>query len=414
MNAFQTIAILLTGAALAGYVNHCFFKLPTTIGLMVFALLLSLTGVGLNHIGLVDLSAVSAFVGTIDFTELLLHGLLSLLLFAGAMHIDLDELRNVRGAVALLASVGVVISAAVTALLVWTVANLLGYTLPFLYALLFGALIAPTDPIAVLSILKTTNISKRLYAKIGGESLFNDGVGVVMFLAVLGIATSTQKVDAGELAVSLVRQTLGGIVLGVSLGAMTYFLLRRIDEYKVEVLLTLALATGGYALAEGLELSAPIAMAAAGLVIGHHGRSGGMSLVTRHHLDLFWELLDEILNAVLFMLIGLQLMVMPMSHSLFFMGAVAVVAVLVGRFVSVGIPIGLIRFVQPVSRGTIRILTWGGLRGGISIAMALSLPSGAEKDTILAMTYIVVVFSLLVQGLTFRAVVRRVLGAKAR
>jgi CPA1 family monovalent cation:H+ antiporter len=411
MTTFQTIAILLTLAALAGYMNHRLFKLPTTIGLMAFALILSLLGIGFGHLGLIDLNAAGAFLNTIDFSSLLLHGMLSLLLFAGALHIDLDEFTHVRNAVAVLASAGVVISAVVTGALMWLGAQVLHFPLPLSYALLFGALIAPTDPIAVLAILKTTGVSKRFYARIGGESLFNDGVSVVLFLTILGVITSKQEIHLVDILMRLVWQVLGGAALGGTLGWFTHRMLRSINEYKVEVLLTLALATGGYALAEGLEFSAPIAMAAAGLVIGHHRRINVMSGVTRKHLDLFWELLDEILNAVLFLLIGLELMIIPVTTGLFVMSTLAIGASLAGRFVSVGLPISLLRiFVRPIAPGTIRLLTWGGLRGGISIAMALSLPAGTEKDLLLAITYIVVVFSILAQGLTFRSAVHRIIG----
>lgn len=411
MTAFQTIAFLLTSAALAGYLNQRFLRLPSTIGLMAFALILSLLGVGLNYLGLVDLSATSAFVRGVDFSSLMLHGMLSLLLFAGALHIDLDELHHVRSAVGMLATVGVIISAIVTGGLVWMAAVLMGISLPYYYALLFGALIAPTDPIAVLAILRTSSISKRFYARIGGESLFNDGVAVVLFLAALESALSGRDFHPASLLADMTRQVLGGVALGTLLGFATHYLLTSINEYKVEVMLTLALATGGYVLAEGLHLSAPITMAAAGLVIGYHRRLGGQTGVTRKHLDLFWELLDEVLTAVLFVLMGLELMVIPMPEKTFLMGLIAIVAALIGRLVSVGLPVAITRLFHPVAPGTIRLLTWGALRGGISIAMALSLPAVAYKDLLLAMTYIVVVFSILVQGLTFRPMLKNIMGS---
>jgi len=409
MTEFQTIAFLLTCAAVAGYINQRFFHLPSTIGLMAFALMLSLLGIGLNAAGLIDLSVTGAFVRSIDFSDLFLHGMLSLLLFAGALHLDLDELHRVRGAVALLATVGILLSAVVTGGLLWMAATTLGIALPYHYALLFGALIAPTDPIAVLSILRTANAPKRFYTRIGGESLFNAGVAVVFFLALLSSITSAQEFHLTETLTDLTRQVLGGIALGTVLGLMTYRLLNSINEYKVEVLLTLALATGGYVLAEILRFSAPITMAAAGLVIGHHRRISGQTGVTRKHLDLFWELLDEILNAVLFILIGLELIIIPIPDKLLITGLIAIVAVLIGRLVSVGLPVALTRLFHPVAPGMIRMLTWGGLRGGISIAMALSLPASPEKDLLLAITYIVVVFSILVQGLTFRPLVKKIL-----
>ena len=417
MNGFQTASVVLTGAALAAYANHRLLKLPTTIGMMVFSLLLSLVGITLQYLGLIDFNAASNFLKTIDFSSLLLHGMLSLLLFAGALHIDLADLRRVRVMVITMATVGVFVSAAVTGTLIWLAASVLGFPIDYLYALLFGALIAPTDPIAVLSILKSVGVSRRFYAKIGGESLFNDGVGVVAFITILGIATSAQSFHAPQVynvAFDLARQILGGGLLGGLAGWGAYMLVRSIDDYKIEVMLTLALATGVYGLAEAAAFSAPIAVAVAGLIIGHHGRATAMSETTRNHLDLFWELLDEVLNGVLFVLMGLVLMIVPITGDILAMGGVAIVAVLAGRWVSVSIPILVLRFVRPrlVERGTIRLLTWGGLRGGISIALALSLPEGPDKELLLAMTYIVVVFSVLVQGLSFGWAARRILRKK--
>ncbi len=401
MTTFQTIAVLLTGTAIAGYINHRVFKLPSTIGLMVFSLLLSVAGLGLNRLGLIDLAAASQMVRGIDFSELFLHGFLSFLLFAGALHIDLEELRRVRVAVGLLASIGVVISALATSGLVWFAAQVVGRDLPYVSCFMFGALIAPTDPIAVLSLLRTIGVPKRFYARIGGEALFNDGFSIILFMIGLEMMTTGQTLSLPDIGINLLHQVLGGAVLGLCLGWLTHQMISRVDDYKIEILLTLALATGGYALAESLLLSAPIAMAGAGLVIGHHRRISGQSGNVRKHLDLFWELLDEVLHAVLFLLMGLVLVVIPMTHTLFMMGLLALPAVLIARYVSVAVPIGLIRLFVPIAAGTIRLLAWGGLRGGLSIAMALSLPEGPQKNLLLAMTYVVVVFSIIVQGLTF-------------
>jgi CPA1 family monovalent cation:H+ antiporter len=409
MTAFQILAILLTFAALGGYFNARFLKLPATIGLMLVALLISLGTIGLNALGWIDHSAAIDFVESINFSDILLHGMLSFLLFAGALHIDLAELRRFKAVVAVLAIAGTVIATFVTGSLVWYMASWLGFSFPYIDALLFGALIAPTDPVAVLGILKETRVSKNLRLKIGCESLFNDGIGVVMFLVLLALASGQQPPPSvSQIAGLLAWEGIGSIALGLSLGWLTCRLLAGIDDYKLEVLLTLALVAGGYSLAEEIYVSAPITMVIAGLVIGNHGRAFAMSDRTRHHLDLFWELLDEILNALLFMLMGLQTMAIRITASHLAIGLFAVIAMLVGRFVSVAAPISIMRLRYKFEKGTIALLTWGGLRGGISIAMALALPPGPQREVILAMTYLAVVFSILFQGTTFRHVARLV------
>jgi CPA1 family monovalent cation:H+ antiporter len=402
MTAFQILALLLTFAALGGYINKRFLKLPATIGLMVVALLISLAALGLNGLGWVNLKTVSAFLTPIDFSGILLHGMLSFLLFAGALHIDLNELKKFRAIVAVLATIGTVAATFLTGSLVWYMAGWLGFSFPYISALLFGALIAPTDPVAVLGVLKETSVSKNLRIKIGCESLFNDGVAVVLFLILLAVASGQKPLSFPEITMLLVWESLGSVVLGLTLGWITIRLLRGIDDYKLEVMLTLALVAGGYSLAEAIYVSAPITMVVAGLVVGNHGRIFAMSEKTRAHLDLFWELLDEILNAILFMLMGLEMMVIQMTALHLAAGLFAIIAMLVGRFVSVAVPVSLMRGRYRFEKGTIRLLTWGGLRGGISIAMALALPAGPQKELILAMTYIAVVFSILFQGTTFR------------
>lgn len=401
MTVFETIAALLTAAALAGYINQRWFRLPTTIALMGFALLLSITGIGLSRLGIMDLRDAVAFVGTINFSNVLLNGMLALLLFAGALQIDLSELHRVRWPVLTLATFGVLISTFVTGGLLWAAASFLGFGLPVTYAFLFGALISPTDPIAIMAILKKAQVSKRLYAGIGGESLLNDGVGVVVFMTMLGIATNSQEFNPIAVASDLTWKMVGGAALGGILGYVASYLIQTVNEYKVEILLTLGFVSGGYVLAGMIETSGPIAIAVLGLVIGSYGKQKGMSAITQKHLYLFWELLDEIMNAILFLLMGLEIVIITITGQHFLMGLIAIPVLLIARFISVGLPIGLTRLFHPMEKGTVRLLTWGSLRGGISIAMALSLPFGAERDTILAMTYIVVVFSILVQGLTF-------------
>lgn len=400
MTPFQIIAVLLTFVAIGGYINHKYLHLPETIGHMAFALLLSLAAILSYKIGLYDITPVRNIVGGINFSEVLLHGMLSFLLFAGALQIRFRHLREVGTPVAVLATAGVVIATGVTGTLVWLAARLVNMDLSYIYALLFGALISPTDPIAVLAILKNADMSNKLFAKIGSESLFNDGVGVVVFLTILSLATGEQQMDIHNISAMLAQNALGGLALGLFLGWITDNLLHRIDDYKVELLLTLALVSGGYALAEFLRVSAPICMVAAGLIIGNKGLKNRQDESKRVYL--FWELLDEILNAVLFILIGLEVIVITIGWRHLQLGAFAIVAVLLGRLISVSLPIGFMSLQRKFERGTIPILVWGGLRGGLSIAMALSLPEGSEKGIILPVTYIVVLFSVLVQGLSFR------------
>lgn len=402
MTVFQIIAIILTLTALGGYVNHRYIRLPASIGMMAFSLLMSIALIVVGQLGFADIRAFSAVVSHVDFSDILLHGMLSFLLFAGALHINLDELHLVRLPVAVLATVGVVISTFVTGTLVWYAAALIDVPLPYLYALLFGALISPTDPIAVLAILKQYKVPNSIYMKIGGESLFNDGIGVVMFMTILGVIQSPVLPDVSDVTKLLVREAFGGGMLGIAIGYLTYLALRSINDYKIEVLMTLALVSGGYALAEAMHVSAPICMVLAGLVVGNHGRNFGMSEESRQRLDDFWELLDEILNAVLFLLIGLEIIVLSISYQHVELGLLTVVAVLMGRFVSVALPITALRAIRPFEKGTIGMLTWGGLRGGLSIAMALSIPAGAPKEIILPVTYVVVLFSIFGQGLTFK------------
>ncbi len=409
MTTFQIISIILTLASIGGWLNHRYTRLPATVGHMAFALLVSVIGIILHKLGIVHLEKASSVVAQIDFSEVLLHGMLSFLLFAGALHINFADIKKVGISVSVLSTFGVVVAAFITGTVLWYAAAFINFQIPYIYCLLFGALISPTDPIAVLALLKQVGVSKEMYTRIGGESLFNDGIGIVLFLTLLGIALGTHQPDAGGITILLIREVFGGLVLGASLGWITYAFLRPINDHNIEILLTLALVTGGYALAEYIHVSAPICMAVAGLVVGNHSRNFGMSELSRERLDEFWELVDEVFNAILFMLIGLTILVIAIGKDHIVLGFVAIMAVLVGRFISVAIPITLIGTLKTLEKGTIPLLTWGGLRGGISIAMALSLPPGPEKDIILPVTYIVVLFSVLVQGLTFKKLIRVVM-----
>lgn len=408
MTLFDVIAVLLTLSALFSYLNHRFIKLPPTIGVMLIALLMSLLLLLLGQAGLHLNEQAARLLNSVDFNQTLLHGMLSFLLFAGALHVNLDDLASQKRVIVLLATAGLLVSTALVGALSWWFFGMLGLEIPFIYCLLFGALISPTDPIAVLGILKKAGVKKSLETKITGESLFNDGVAVVVFLVLLGIARGGHEAGAFDVLRLFFQEAVGGAVLGLALGWVTYRLLARVDQYQVEVLLSLALVTGGYALAGALHLSGPIAIVVAGLLIGNHGRSLAMSETTVRHLDTFWELVDEILNAVLFLLIGLELLVLSFTGQYLVAGLAMIPLVLAARWVSVTLPVTALRRVRTFSPGVVAVLTWGGLRGGISVALALSLPPGEARELVLAVTYVVVIFSIAVQGLTIGKLVKRI------
>ncbi len=410
MSLFATLAALLTVTAVFSYVNYRTVRLPTTIGVMLIALVASLALLALHAVGFRLDEPARAFLGSIDFDEALLQGMLSFLLFAGALHVDLGELAEQKGTIALLATLGVVISTVVVGGLTYLAAGALGLGLSLVDALLFGALISPTDPIAVMGLLATMGVPRSLETKIAGESLFNDGVGVVVFLIVLEVSRGTEPVTAGSVAALFAQEALGGALFGAVTGYVAFRMLRSIDNYKVEVLVTLALVTGGYALAGAFHLSAPIAVVVAGLLIGNQGRAFAMSDITRERLDVFWELIDEVLNAVLFVLIGLEVLVLTFRGPAVALALLAIPIVLLARSLGVYVPLAVLHpFGQDQETGVKRVLIWGGLRGGISVALALSLPPGPVRETLLVATYAVVVFSIAVQGLTVPALVRRVL-----
>ena len=407
MIAFDVIAILVTLAAVFSYLNTRWLRLPTTIGLMLVALVFSGTLLVVDHFGIGLSPTVRAFLGRVNFSETLLHGMLCFLLFAGSLHIDLGDLSKNKGIIGILATVGVVGSTFLVGAGGWLLFGWTGLGIPFFVCLLFGALISPTDPIAVLAILKTAKVPKRLSTQIAGESLFNDGVAVVVFVVLVRLATGAGSAEPVGIAIMFVREVLGGAVLGLLLGWVTYLMIRRVDDYQAEILLTLALVVSSQALARRLHVSGPIAVVVAGLLIGNHGRSFAMSDRTRENLDKFWELIDEMLNAVLFVLIGLEVILIKLNQQVLVASAFAALLVLAARYVTVGLPLLAFRSRWQIPRGTVRLLTWGGLRGGISIALALSLPHGPHRDAILAITYGVVVSSILVQGLTIKVLARR-------
>lgn len=406
-------ATCLVVTAVLAYLNHRFVRLPTTVGVMAIALGISLFMVGLDALGLDHglRQYEDSFLRSIDFSDLLMQGMLSFLLFAGALHVDLRALRKYRWQVAALALLGTLISTIAVGLGMWAVLPLVGVSLPLLYCMLFGALISPTDPIAVMGILRSAGAPRNLELVIAGESLFNDGVGVVIFALLLGIAVSGSGPSLPAAAGLLLREAGGGIAFGLLLGYVTFRLMRSIDQYQVEVLLTLAAVMGGYALASHLHVSGPLAMVVCGLMIGNGGRALAMSDNTRRYLDMFWELLDGILNAVLFVLIGLEVLLIAFTGPILLGGALAIAVTLVARWLTVGLPVGVARRFFKLPHGSSRVLTWGGLRGGISVALALSLPIGGEREIILALTYCVVVFSILVQGLTIGRVISSAVGS---
>ncbi|XSG81364.1 MAG: cation:proton antiporter [Methyloligella sp. ZOD6] len=410
MSLFEIIAGLLVLTALFAWMNHRLIRLPHNVGLLVMGLAASLVLVGLELL-LPDIPIfveLTATVEEIDFSEALLHGMLGFLLFAGALHVDLGLLRDRAWAVGIMATLGVVISTIVIAIGVWYAGTAIGFPISFAWALVFGALISPTDPIAVLAILKHAGVPQTLEMDMAGESLFNDGVGVVLFTILLAAAVSGEAngVDFLELGRVFFAEALGGAALGLATGYLAYRGMRQIDDYPIEVLISLALVMGTYAIADHLHISGPIAVVVAGLLIGNRGAAIAMSETTRRHLFDFWGLIDEILNSLLFLLIGLEVLILQYDLALAPFAAAAVPIVLSGRLIAVSISVFALRTWEDFAKGTIPILTWGGVRGGISVALALSIPNVDEKPALLAATYCVALFTILVQGLTLPAVIR--------
>lgn len=412
MGVFEAIALLLVASATAAYVNHRFFRLPHTIGVALAALagsiVVLLVDAALPHLTLAE-SAI-AFVNELEFADTLLDGMLSFLLFAGALHVDLTQVAKHKWPIALLATGGVVLSTFVVGTIIYFGFDLIGQPLPFIWALAFGALISPTDPIATLGILKSIAVPPSVAAKIAGESLFNDGVGVVVFIVIVGIITNSAGGGAEATAIfaaeTFALEALGGAALGFAAGWIVYQALRKVDDHVVEILMTLALATGVYTLAASLHLSGPIAVVVAGLLIGNQGVSKAMSEHTQDSLLQFWELSDEMLNSVLFLLIGMEAVLIGFDTTTATAGAIAIVAMLIGRSSAVLSVLTLLGRRTEFTPGAAPALIWGGLRGGISVALALSLPESDVKPLLLAATYIAVVFSIVVQGLTLQRVLK--------
>ncbi len=412
MAIFDVLAVLMVLAATFGWLNDRYLRLPITVGIMPIGLTLSLALVGLSVVYPPVKTVAERLLAAIDFDQLLLHGALGFLLFAGSLHVEFGDLREHRVGIGVLAVAGTLVSTGLVAGLCWVIAGWLGLGLSPLQCLLFGALISPTDPIAVLGMLKSLRAPRHLEAQIAGESLFNDCVGVVLFVALLQLADGRVHPDglALGLGVLVIREVLGGAALGLLLGLLAYLMLKRVDDYRVEILISLALVTAAYAGAERLHLSPAIAAVTAGLLIGNQGRAFAMSERTRQHLDTFWELIDDVLNALLFVVLGLEVLVLPARTEYVVAGAVAVPVVLLARLVATWISLQLARVAVAPAPHMVRLLTWGGLRGGLPVALALvlrdHLPS-TPADLLLVMTYVVVAFSVLVQGLSMKALVKR-------
>ncbi|MBL80215.1 MAG: sodium:proton antiporter [Nitrosomonadaceae bacterium] len=395
MGIITISSILMSLCGLFAYINYRFIKLPTTIGVMILAMV--------SSVGMILIPSVSDVVRPVlsglDFSDTVMHGMLSFLLFAGALHVDWGLLKKHRLMILTMALFGTLCSTIAVGYSLHYLLTIFDIQIDIIYAFLFGALISPTDPIAVLAILKRAGIPKSLEINVVGESLFNDGMAVVIFTALLGVLAQGNA-EVSHVIILFVEEVFGGIVLGFILGFLVYYLMYHVDNYKVEILLTLALVMGGYELARYMHLSGPIAMVVSGLIIGNLAHSNAMSQQTRDYLNGFWEMIDEILNVLLFMLIGFELLLVISNISALYIGIIMIPLLLLIRFILIFLPVFIFKIFKEFARGTVPILTWGGLRGGLSVALVLSLPDNEIRDILLLITYCVVVFSIIVQGLT--------------
>jgi len=409
MNLFDVSAILLTGCAVASYINHKWIKLPLSIGLLLLAMALGWIGLTLKNTGLISDYYIQELLSSINFQETVFHGMLSFLLFAGALQVNIDDLKTAMVPVIITATISTLISTILIGFAFYFLANQFGFSIVTLpYAMLFGAILSPTDPITAMSITKKMKISKKIEMTIVGESLFNDGVALVFFLAILDIIKSHGETSVSSAAHLFLLEVGGGILFGAVIGWIASQMLSRIDAYHIELLITLTVATAGYTIAEKLKFSAPLAMVIAGLIIGHQSRRTKiMEAHSRNFVDSFWEVMDDLLNAMLFFLLGLEMIAIDAPLRVAILGVVAIFIALAARFISVAIPLTIIRLFYPLKRGTLIILTWGGLRGALSIAMVLSLEHADIKEIFLPCIYFVVVFSIAVQGLTLSRVIKR-------
>lgn len=408
MELFHILSAIIVLSAFCAYLNQKYIQLPITIGLMLAGLLLSAIVLGIGTLSPAFADAYAGKLGAIDFSEVLLDFMLSFLLFAGALHTDFEKLSKAKWPILSFATIGVILSTFIIGSILYYLLQLADYPLGYIYCLLFGALISPTDPVAVMGILKKAKVPESLEVKIIGESLFNDGIGVVVFLSLFQIAqVGIENVEASFIAELFALEVLGGIGLGLLIGYIGYFMMKRIDHYQTEVLITLAIVTGGYSLAQSLHFSGPLAMVAAGLLIGNQATRLAMSKQTKQYVERFWEMIDEILNAFLFVLIGLELVLIPFNSTFILIGLFATIMVLLVRYFVLALPSYALGFHKTFAPYALLIMTWGGLRGGISVALALSLSPGPQKNLIVTITYVVVLFSLLIQGLTIEKLIKR-------
>lgn len=409
MELYYSFSALIVLSAIFSYLNSRFLKLPPSIGVMVIALLVSLGLIATDTIFPKIFFRITTLIGSVDLTEILMGAMLNFLLFAGAIHIHLEDLREQRLPIIIFSTLSVLMSTFIIGFLVYYLLPLTGVHIPLIQCLVFGALISPTDPIAVLGILKQAGVPKSIETKIAGESLFNDGMAVVIFILMLALARGEEvNTTFGGITMLFVKEALGGIALGLALGFVGSKMIYKVDGYNVHVLITLAIVMGGHLAAQALHMSGPLAMVAAGLVVGNYGKNpGAVSDMERDYIDKFWELIDEILNAILFLIIGFELLLIPDLKRFMSAGMIAIVVVLLARFISIYLPVKLIPFRNKFGKKSIAILVWGGLRGGVSIALALSIDKGLNKDVFLAITYFVVLFSIIVQGLTVGKLTKR-------
>lgn len=408
MSIFIIITVLMVLSALFGYINVRFLKMPNTIGLMVITILFTLVVLGISYFDTTLLEKERALISSIDFETVLLDIMLSFLLFAGALHTNFQQLKIQRKPILAFATLGTISSTFIVGVFTYYLLQILSFEVDFIYCLLFGALISPTDPIAVLGILKQVGAPKKLETKIVGESLFNDGVGVVVFLTIYQIAKGGAEVSFGHVAELFLVEVVGGIALGLALGWITYRLLKSIDDYDIEVIITVAAVMGGTVLAQKMHVSAPLAMVTAGLMVGNDTvRESAMSKITEQYVDKFWELVDVLLNTILFVMIGMEILVLTFDGKFILAGVLAIPMLLFARYLSLMLPIKFFAKKLDFVPNTNLIMTWGGLRGGISIALALSLTQEMHRDLFLVITYIIVVFSIIGQGLTVGKLIKK-------
>ncbi|WP_291122636.1 MULTISPECIES: cation:proton antiporter [unclassified Empedobacter] len=411
MELYYSFSVLIVLAALFSYANLRFLKLPGTIGIMIIAMLVSIAIRLLGDSYFPDATKdMFQLFNSLDFNEILMGAMLNFLLFAGAMHVNILDLKNLRWTIATYATISVVLSAFIISVILYYIAPYFGIQIPYIYCLLFGTLISPTDPIVVLGILKQAKVPKIIETKITGESLFNDGVAVVMFAVVLQIATNPSfDADFASVSKLFLMEAGGGILLGLLLGFTASNSMKKIDDYKVSALITLSIVMGGFLIAKELHISSPLAMVIAGLIIGNYGKKFAMSKTTQDYLNKFWELIDEIMNAILFLFIGFELLLIEDLMDQILLGIATIFIVLLSRTLSIVIPARTILRKNTFSKGSLIVLVWGGIRGGVSIALVLSMPNSEWKDLLLEFTYIVVLFSIVIQGLTVGKVAHRVL-----